>query len=140
MFALYTREDAFGLICETQDDLDSWLEALLNEQRNSENFSENGEFNFSIFKKSVFAFANFNVLFSEFVRSGLWDVYRGLDYSPCDCPSKLCKYISYCTVIWRGSDIAKNNQIALNLTDNFVLQDVFILSFVSKWNKWELFF
>ncbi|XP_031565638.1 uncharacterized protein LOC116300822 [Actinia tenebrosa] len=41
VFALYTREDAFGLICETEEDLDCWLNALLTEKKNSESVTEN---------------------------------------------------------------------------------------------------
>jgi insulin receptor substrate 1 len=43
VFALYTREDVFGLICESHEELKSWLDALLKEQRTNENVSGNGE-------------------------------------------------------------------------------------------------
>lgn len=76
VFALYTREDVFGLICESQEELDSWLNALLNEQKNSEIFSENGEFIF-YFSGSLCLYLYLTILiyFFEFVQSGLWNVY-----------------------------------------------------------------
>lgn len=42
VFALYTREDVFGLVAEDEEELLSWLEAIQDEQSKSEQLPNNG--------------------------------------------------------------------------------------------------
>lgn len=44
VFALYTREDAFGLVAETEEQLSSWLQAIQDEQTKSQQLLNNGKF------------------------------------------------------------------------------------------------
>lgn len=44
VFALYTREDAFGLIADSEDELNSWLKSLKIEQRKDEILNASGKF------------------------------------------------------------------------------------------------
>ena len=42
MFVLYTREDAFGLIANSEDELNSWIKSLQIEQRKEEILAASG--------------------------------------------------------------------------------------------------
>lgn len=42
VFVLFTHEDKFGLVAETEDDLNSWLKSLKIEQRKDEILNSSG--------------------------------------------------------------------------------------------------
>ena len=44
MFVLYTREDAFGLIADSEDKLNAWLQSLKTEQKKDEVLNATGRF------------------------------------------------------------------------------------------------
>ena len=47
-FALYTREDVFGLIAESEDELNSWLKSLNIEKKKDEILNATGKLSFEI--------------------------------------------------------------------------------------------
>jgi len=44
VFVLYTREDAFGLIADSEDKLNAWLKSLKIEQKKDEVLNASGRF------------------------------------------------------------------------------------------------
>lgn len=51
VFVLYTREDAFGLIADSEDKLNAWLKSLKIEQKKDEIVNATGRFQRPIFLK-----------------------------------------------------------------------------------------
>lgn len=51
VFVLYTREDAFGLIADSEDKLNAWLQSLKIEQKKDEILNATGRFQRPIFLK-----------------------------------------------------------------------------------------
>lgn len=47
-FALYTREDVFGLIAESEDELNSWLKSLNIEKKKDEILNATGKLSFEV--------------------------------------------------------------------------------------------
>ena len=43
VFALYTREDVFGLIAESEDELNAWMKVMNIEKRKDEIFNASGK-------------------------------------------------------------------------------------------------
>ena len=79
MFALYTREDAFGLIADSEDELNSWLKSLQIEQRKDQILNASGK----LFSGFYFLIHNnlllcspfgHNVLFNEILATH--DIYK----------------------------------------------------------------
>lgn len=54
VFALYTRDDVFGLIAESEEEMSSWLKCLWEERNKSENRSDYGENILNYLFKSLF--------------------------------------------------------------------------------------